>query len=91
MMIAQTGTSALLVDPDGYLTSQRQLLVCSRPAMRYSRCTQRAIHATAGGLISYDTSFRVVIGKPASTPGGFSRVPRPQTFRSDEVRNLSHN
>ena len=57
MMIAQTGTSALLVDPDGYLTSQRQLLVCSRPAMRYSRCTQRAIHATSGDLISYGTSF----------------------------------
>jgi len=29
----------------------------SRSATRYPRCTQRALHATTGDLISYGTSF----------------------------------
>ena len=57
MIIAQTGTSALLVDPGGHLTSPVSCSLRSRPATRYPRCTQRAIHATAGDLISYGTSI----------------------------------
>jgi len=56
MMIAQTGTSALLVGPGGYLISQRQLLVALavRHAIRAIRATTDTAQASP-----------VLIGKPA--------------------------
>ena len=73
MMIAQTGTSALLVGPGGYLISQRQLLVALavRHAIRAIRATTDTAQASP-----------VLIGKLASTPVGFSRAPSTQTFWS---------
>jgi len=55
--IAQAGAGALLVGAGAYLTSKRYLLVAlaarhAIPAMYTNR-----IYATAGGLISYGTSF----------------------------------
>ena len=85
----QRGAGALLVGAGAFMFSNRERLVALAARHALPAIYADREDAVAGGLMSYGPALWMPIGKPASTPGGFSRARSRPICRSCSPPNSS--